>query len=89
MTARAAVDPQLHTIRTCVQSFEGRERSQAESARFALFSAFERGDSAEARLWARALRVALLAANAREQLPLVTFALDALGEIDAAIEAST
>ena len=86
MKSRAAVDPQLHALRSLSRSAEGRERTQLESARFNLYSAFERGDATEARQWARSLRMAVLVWQGNPAVK--QFAFDALTEIDAAIEAS-
>ncbi len=82
MTPRAAVDAELHLLRSVARRCEdGRTRQEVESARFALFAAFEAADRDAAERWSRALRVALdgLPPELREP------GLDALEEIDRAI----
>jgi len=83
MKRRQDVDPLLHILKSYTLTLQGPERGQVDSARFNLYVAFESEDAEKARQWARALRGALLVAPESEQRGL---ALDAVGEIEQAIE---
>ncbi len=76
------MDPELHLLRSVARRCEdARTRQEVESARFALFAAFEQGDRDGAARWSRALRVAVEGLEPR----LCAVALEALDEIDRAI----
>ena len=56
-------DPQLHVLRSISSALaDPRQRSEAMSARFHLFTALENGDEERAQDWLEALAVALRAA---------------------------
>lgn len=82
MKSRAAVDPQLHTLRSVARA-AGRT-TDLEGARFNLFAAFEGGDQEKARAWATACRAAVLALP-DDRGDLRELGLDACDAIEEAI----
>lgn len=86
MTLRSDLDPELHSLRSIIRTLDGRERTDAESARFGVYAALEAGDAPLARRWSAALRVAMLALP-EDRAHLRGPALAALDTIDRALGA--
>ena len=86
MKTRREIDPELHILRSAVRAADGRDRQYIESARFNLYEAFDQGSEPDARRWAKALRAAIMACDDARLGPLKTAALEALADIEQAIE---
>lgn len=83
MRPRAGVDAELHVLRSVARRAEdSRSRQELESARYAVYAAFEVRDAETARRWCRALRAALGGIEPE----LRQAGLEALSEIERAIE---
>lgn len=80
MKTTSQVDPELHTLRTVARQVRGREAQELESARFAIYAAFEAREPEKARRWILAMRTGLLTAELRPELR--TLALNALKTIE-------
>jgi hypothetical protein len=60
MRSREDVDPELHLLRTMIETtLEGKQRQAAEAARYGVFKAFEHKQPALARRWLVSLRACL------------------------------
>jgi len=60
MRSREDIDPELHLLRTMIETtLEGKQRHAAEAARYGVFKAFEQQRPALARRWLVSLRACL------------------------------
>lgn len=83
MKTRTQVDPELHVLRTVARQVRGREAQELESARYAIYAAFEAREPDQARRWVLAMRAGLLTAELSEELR--GLALQALKSIEGSV----
>lgn len=80
MAKTSPYDPQLHLLRSCAKTAQGRGAKEIESARFGLWRSIDERDAVAARQWLRALEVAVRT-YLTEQPAHQQAALEAIAEI--------
>jgi hypothetical protein len=79
MRSREEVDPELHLLRTVIETtMKGKQRQAAEAARYGVFKAFEQQQPTLARRWLVSLRACFVMPYSTGLRESIQTALDVL-----------